>query len=40
MSNNGKFICEKMLTVTKDEQEYFNNSKIFTKEANKSPYKK
>ena len=41
MSGHGKFIYEKMLQVSKDETEYFNNSKIYTKEDPKtSPYKK
>lgn len=42
MSGNGKLICEKILYASKDENEYFNNKKIFTKEdeSSKSPYKK
>jgi hypothetical protein len=40
MSGSGKIICEKMMQATKDETEYFNNKKIFTKETEESKYKK
>ena len=38
MSQNGKRVYERMLYTTKDEQEYFNNKKVYTKdEDNTSP---
>lgn len=40
MSENGKLICEKMMQATRDETEYFNNKKIYTKEVENSNYKR
>lgn len=39
MSINGKRVYEKMLCATKDEQEYFNNKKIYSKDEGPSPSK-
>lgn len=37
MSHNGKLVAEKILQASKDEQEYYLNKKIYTKEQSQAP---